>query len=83
MRVEVRDGKTQMMAGMWSLGSEAGGLSESKRERRRLTEDFRFMAATGKEKGSGGIQKTETRSDGNRRNQFASTIKRSNSRDYE
>ena len=45
-------------------------------------EDFRFMAATGREKGSGGTQEMETRRDGNWRNQFASTIKERNSRDY-
>ena len=57
-------------------------LSEAKWKEERLTEDFRFMAATGKEKGSGGSQETETRRDDNWRNQFASTIKERNSHDY-
>ena len=39
------------------------------------------MAATGREKDSGGIQEMETQRDGNWRNQFASTIKERNSRD--
>ena len=57
------------------------GHSEAKR-RTGLTEDFRFMAAAEREKGSGGTQQTETRRDGNWRNQFASTIKERNSRGY-
>ena len=41
------------------------GLSEAKRKRSRLTEDFRFMAAVGRKKGSGGTQEAVTRRDGN------------------
>ena len=40
------------------------------------------MAATGREKGSGESQETESGRDGNWRNQFVSTIKERNSRDY-
>ena len=40
------------------------------------------MAEKRREKGSGGTQETEARRDGNWRNQFASTIKERNSRDY-
>ena len=85
VRTEVRDGKTQRAAETWSLESENG--------RSGLTKDFRFMAATGREKGSGGFmaatgrekgnggsQETETRRDGNRCDQIASTIKERNFR---
>ena len=40
------------------------------------------MAATGREKGSGESQETESGGDDNWRNQFASTIKKRNSYDY-
>ena len=70
---EVRDGENQRAAEMWSLRSE-GGIG--------LTEDFYFYACGGREKASRGTQETETRRDGNWRNQFASTIKERNSCDY-
>ena len=60
---------------MWSL-------SEAKPEQCELTEDCGFMAGTGREKDSGESQQTESGRDGNWRNQFASTIKERNSRDY-
>ena len=37
------------------------GLSRKRSGRIGLTEDFKFMAAAGREKGSGGTQETETR----------------------
>ena len=40
------------------------------------------MAATGREEGSGESQEMESGRDDNWRNQFASTIKERNSRDY-